>query len=80
MFAKSESKSEMSRNQNRNQNRNQPRKFVEATVSQLARVLYDLHTDYGSQPVTAIEMAIDTFGDDVEYSRFLGGIPRFQHF
>ena len=71
MFAKSESKSEMSRNQNRNQNRNQPRKFVEATVSQLARVLYDLHTDYGSQPVTAIEMAIDTFGDDVERNTIL---------
>ena len=68
MFAKSESKSEPARNQNQNQNRNhlRLRKFVEGTVSQLARILYELHTDYGSQPVTAIEMAIETFGDDVE--------------
>ena len=40
-------------------------------MAQLARNLYSLHTEYGSQPADAINMAIKTFGDDVERNTIL---------
>jgi hypothetical protein len=47
------------------------KKFVEGPVSQLARVLYGLHREYGAQPSNAIFEAITTFGDDVERNTIL---------
>ena len=38
--------------------------FTDGTVSQLARVLYTVHTNFESQPTEAIREAIKTFGDD----------------
>jgi hypothetical protein len=46
-------------------------KYVEGTVSQLARVLYGLHRNFGAQPSTAIFEAINTFGDDVDRGTIL---------
>ena len=47
------------------------KKFVEGTVSQLARVLYGLHRENGAQPSNAIFEAITTFGDDVDRNTIL---------
>ena len=44
-------------------------KFVEGSVSQLARVLYAIHEEHGAQPESAILEAIKTFGDDVDRNK-----------
>ena len=46
-------------------------KFVEGSVTQLARVLYSIHEENGAQPETAILEAIKTFGDDVDRNKIL---------
>ena len=46
-------------------------KFVEGSVTQLARVLYAIHEENGAQPETAIFEAIKTFGDDVDRNKIL---------
>ncbi len=46
-------------------------KYVEGTVSQLARVIYGLHRNFGAQPSNAIFEAINTFGDDVDRGTIL---------
>ena len=66
MFQNASSSSQSSSTGNPNR-----QKFVEGTVSQLARVLYSLHREYGAQPSNAIFEAITTFGDDVERNTIL---------
>ena len=66
MFQNTSSSSQSSSTGNPNR-----QKFVEGTVSQLARVLYSLHREYGAQPSNAIFEAITTFGDDVERNTIL---------
>ena len=46
-------------------------KFVEGSVTQLARVLYSIHEENGAQPEIAIFEAIKTFGDDVDRNKIL---------
>ena len=46
-------------------------KFVEGSVTQLARMLYAIHEEHGAQPETAILEAIRTFGDDVDRNKIL---------
>ena len=66
MFQNASSSSQASPSSNR-----LSKKFVEGNVSQLARVLYSLHREYGAQPLNAIFEAITTFGDDVERNTIL---------
>jgi hypothetical protein len=41
-------------------------RFVEGTVHQLARVLYEVHSENESQPTGAIQEAIRMFGEDLD--------------
>jgi hypothetical protein len=43
-------------------------KFVEGTVYQLAKVLYELHVGQEAQPAIAIQEALKTFGHDSDRS------------
>ena len=46
-------------------------KFVEGTVHQLARVLYEVHSENESQPTVAIQEALRMFGDDLDRNTIL---------
>jgi hypothetical protein len=46
-------------------------KFVEGTVHQLARVLYEVHSENESQPTGAIQEAIRMFGEDLDRNTIL---------
>jgi hypothetical protein len=46
-------------------------KFVEGTVHQLARVLYEVHSENESQPTVAIQEALRMFGEDLDRNTIL---------